>query len=112
MKNVFSVKVLCFISCILMFCACQKEKKAEDYFWIESKCANPWNTGESNTSAEVQNTVIAFLENENIEVFDIYISEEQDLIQTCEACTCTTGRRIVVSVDKKKKIEDLGFMKY
>ena len=112
MKSKFLVKLLFIIPILLTFYSCQKEKKVEDYYWVETKCADPWNTGENNTDSEVENSVIDYLKNENIKVFDITINHEQGLIEFCEACNCKTGRRIIVSVDNENKIQGIGFEKY
>jgi uncharacterized membrane protein len=112
MKNKFFINIVFIVICLLTVYTCQKEKNAEDYYWVETKCANPWNTGENSSDSEVENAVIEYLENENIKVFNISINHENNLIELCKACNCNSGRRIIVSVDNENKIKEIGFKRY
>ena len=68
---------------------------------------NPWGSIENGNT---ESTVIDFLEDNNVHVFDIKI-EVYSNGPFCMACSCPTGRAIKVLVLESdiKKIKDLGF---
>lgn len=112
MKNYYLIKTSLILICYLTISSCKKEKNEEDYYWLQTKCSDPWKTGENDSDNKVKTSVINFLENEDIKVFDISINHDQTTFQYCEACDCTNGTRIIVNVDNEEKIKALGFKKY
>ena len=99
----FNESTVIFISCATTF---------SDKIWVyynETQCSNPWPIDNStSTEAKVQQ----YLNTNEIQVFDIkivtYFSGP-----FCEACHCSTGRKIFVLVSKSdlENIQNLGFFK-
>ncbi len=68
------------------------------FFWNQTKCGDPWNTGENDPNAETEIAITDFLENENITVVSVEFDNNSPLDVTCESCGCGTGQRIIVDV--------------
>jgi len=81
------------------------------FFWNQTKCADPWNTGENSSNTETENAVTEYLENENVTVISLNFDTNSPLITGCEACSCGTGQRIIVEVNTSdiSKMEELEF---
>ena len=81
------------------------------FFWNQTKCADPWYTGENNSNAEIEIAVKEYLENENIIMINLGFDTNSPLPTKCEACDCGTGQRIIVAVKntEESKMEELGF---
>ena len=81
------------------------------FYWNQTKCADPWNTGENSTNEETEAAVKAYLENENINVQNLRFDNKSPLAEDCEACDCGTGQRIIVDVEDSdiSKMKELEF---
>ena len=81
------------------------------FFWNQTKCADPWNTGENSTNADTENAVREYLEIENITVINLNFDNNSPLATDCESCGCGTGQRIIVEVNNSdaSKMEELEF---
>ena len=77
--------------------------------FAETYCANPWSTlpGNENYLFEVHQ----YLNNTGIENFSIAIESINNGGIHCEACNCSSGRKIIIRIAKEdvKKAEDIGF---
>ncbi|MBL4624447.1 MAG: hypothetical protein JKY42_04840, partial [Flavobacteriales bacterium] len=95
---------------ILVVYSCQKEKSSIDFYFDQTLCSDPWNTGQNDSELEIENSVKGYLKDQNIKVHDIEIDHHGDLTFVCEACHCLSGTKIIVSVDKKKifKMKSIG----
>lgn len=95
----------------LVISSCDKNEDLNLFYWNQTKCADPWNTGENASNEETKVAVIAFLENENITVFNVDFDKKSPLDNGCKSCGCGTGQRIIVSVEDKDKnaMNDLSF---
>lgn len=81
------------------------------FYWNQTKCADPWNTGENDSNEQTEIAVKLYLENENVNVENVGFDTGSPLASDCESCGCGTGQRIVVdvlSVDISK-MEELEF---
>lgn len=97
---------------IFIIAACQDSNSDSlSLKYEETQCANPW--GEESEEGNYIVEVRAYLEDKGIEVLSIYIDVyDENAGENCNACTCPTGRNIVISVPVKdaKKAEDVGFV--
>ena len=92
-------------------CYWDKEEDQFNFFWAQTKCAEPWTNEVDLTEAEMEQLVVAYLDDQGIQVFNIWTEFDDSFAQACEACICTTGTKIFVSVEAfdRQKILDLGF---
>lgn len=83
------------------------------FYWNQTKCADPWDTGENDPNEETKNAVKVYLENENIIVKNLNFDNKSPLDTLCESCACGTGQRIIVEVidSDSAKMEAIGFYK-
>ena len=95
--------------------SCSDEDESNDnqnlFFWNQTQCADPWETGGNNSNSETEMAVILYLENEGITVTDLYFDQKSPLASACSACNCGTDQRIILRVnptDATKMIQ-LGF---
>ena len=95
--------------------SCSDEDDSSDtqnlFFWNQTQCADPWETGSRNSNSETKIAVIHYLKNESITVTDLYFDKKSPLASVCAACSCGTDQRIVVRVnpiDATKMIQ-IGF---
>ncbi len=95
---------------ISFFWACNNEEDGMSMQYVETHCANPWDTSSTQENYIVE--VRAYLEDNGIKVLSIFIDVyDETLAEKCKACTCLTGRNIIIStppadVDDAK---ELGF---
>jgi len=110
----FVITTLIIVLFITSTTSCTKENNLEMFFWALTKCASePWETS-NNTEDEIKLTVINYLKDEDIEVNTIEIEFDKNLHQSCEACICNSGDKIIVTLldeGDNIKIEALGFKK-
>ena len=105
-----STKTLIILLFLFFLVSC--EKIPGDKAWVyfnETQCANPWPI---DNSASTESKVQAYLETNGIQIFDNRI-EIFSKGPFCEACHCSTGRKIYVLI-LKSDLEDilkLGFKK-
>ncbi|WP_437372798.1 hypothetical protein [Maribacter litoralis] len=80
-------------------------------FWNQTKCGDPWNTGENNSIDETEVAVTQYLESENIVFTSLGFDNNSPLDTLCESCDCGTGQRIIIgtNVSDISKLENLGF---
>jgi hypothetical protein len=101
--------ILLFVS-IALFWACDDKEDGMSMQYEETHCLNPWETSWSQENYIVE--VRSYLEDNGIKVLSIFIDVyDETLAEKCKACTCITGRNIIISVppaDVDEAIE-LGF---
>tara|TARA_R110000764_G_scaffold50402_4_gene111041 strand:- start:31 stop:375 length:345 start_codon:yes stop_codon:yes gene_type:complete len=80
-------------------------------FWNQTKCGDPWNTGENNSIGETEVAVTQYLESENIAIISLGFDNNSPLDTLCESCGCGTGQRIIIGtgISEVSKLENLGF---
>ena len=81
------------------------------FFWNQTKCGDPWNTGGNNSNEETEIGVRKYLESEDITVVSLNFDNNSPLEIECESCGCGTGQRIIVEVGNSdiSEMENLGF---
>jgi hypothetical protein len=95
---------------VAVFWACDNEEEGMSMQYVETQCANPWDA-----SAAQENYIVAvrsYLENNGIKVISISIDVYDETgDENCNACSCLTGRNIVVSVPPYDvdEAKELGF---
>lgn len=114
MRQILSaITTLVIVLFITTAISCTKEKNLEIFYWAQTKCTDePWKTS-NNTEDEIKLAIINYLKDEDIEVDNIEFEFDKDLQQDCEACSCTTGTKIIVTIleGNSIKMEELGFEK-
>jgi len=107
MKHVALIILLITFSLLTLSCEEYFGEKIWAYY-NETGCnTNPWGHADRD---KTEPTVVRFLEEKNIPVFDIRI-ELYSTGPMCMACICPTGRRIHVLIMESdiKEIKNLGF---
>jgi len=81
------------------------------FFWNQTKCADPWSTGENNSKGETEIAVTKYLQNENVNILNLSFDTNSPLAVDCESCGCGTGQRIIVNVKDSdvSKMKELNF---
>ncbi|MGB5237284.1 MAG: hypothetical protein WBN59_06580, partial [Flavobacteriaceae bacterium] len=81
------------------------------FYWNQTKCADPWNTGQNDSNEETEIAVKAYLIDENVRINKLNFDANSPLDVFCESCGCGTGQRILVEVSKSdvSKMKQLGF---
>ena len=112
MKNVSYI----LLGLLLLFnYSCNKDddssKKENQFYWNQTKCADPWNTGQNNSNEETKIAVKTYLLNNNINVLNLDFDTNSPLDIYCESCACGTGQRIIVEVKDSDihKMDELDF---
>lgn len=95
----------------LFLSSCCKDGNEVTLYWAETGCADPWGTNDNDTHTEIETAIIDYLDEENVPVHEVRFEEDPSLAEGCEACNCTTGTKIIVTVPcmKKGKLTNLGF---
>ena len=87
---------------ILVTYSCNSDDDSNDsetiFFWNQTACGEPWNTGGNNSNEETQVAVTQYLESEDITVNSLGFDNNSPLDIRCESCGCGTGQRIIVGV--------------
>mgnify|MGYP003510914229 CR=1 FL=1 len=100
---------------LLLTYSCNKDddssKKENQFYWNQTKCADPWNTGENDSNEETKIAVKTYLLSNNISVLNLDFDTKSPLDIYCESCGCGTGQRIIVEVKNSDivKMEELNF---
>lgn len=102
---------LIVLSLVLCFASCEKENSNNTFRWDETGCADPWPQDSDDTNEERMTVIETYLANQDIKVKNIRFEFEPSKQQFCEACFCTTGKVIVISVPARDndKMKTLGF---
>ena len=116
-KNTMKFKIqLLFGLILLLTYSCNNDDDDSNgnetlLFWNQTKCADPWNTGENSSNTETENAVTQYLDIENVIVISLSFDNNSPLSTDCEACNCGTGQRIIVEVNNNdiSEMENLGF---
>jgi len=100
---------------LLLIYSCNKDddsyKKENQFYWNQTLCADPWNTGQNDSNEETKIAVKTYLLSNNINVLNLDFDTKSPLDNGCESCGCGTGQRIIVEVKNSNidKMEELGF---
>jgi hypothetical protein len=105
-----NLKGLVFISILILITNSSCEKKGDllELRFYETGCANPWSV--NNRDPDYQDKVKKYLEDQNIKIRKISISNDGPA-SICGACNCTTGRIINITIYEQDKTLalNLGF---
>lgn len=86
-----------------------------EFYWNQTKCSDPWKTGEGDSNGKTRAAIKAYLKEQGIGAVDITGFENtlEDGVVSCESCGCITGIRIYVDVpdSEEAKMLELGFTK-
>ena len=99
-----------YVCIMLTTVACDREERVA-YYWNETQCADPWEVETNAFGADSAPLVTSYLESRGIKAHGVGFDGESPLNPWCEACTCGTERRIIVTVDESDgaAMENLGF---
>ena len=86
-------------------------KNLTAYTWVQTKCSDPWHTGEGHTDEQTVDSLCLYLGEMDIVPGHITITYHPELSEDCEACICQTGNIILVYVptDDSATMSGLGF---
>lgn len=110
MKNLGYLLFSCFG--LLLLTHCSKESDFVTMNYSETKCADAWSTNEGNSEEEVKTALTDyFIMDLKVGFIKLEITFDEELVQECEACSCTTGRVIAIDVAESHiaTLEDSGF---
>ena len=94
--------------------ACNKSDDSKTFYWLETKCSDPWGTNSNATLKEKEEAITDYLkEEEGIKVESVSIEYSANNLQFCEACMCQSGNTLEVTIkgNKESEMEALGFQK-
>ena len=97
---------------LVPFWSCEKKGEIIELYCNETGCANPWNV--SINDPNYKEKVLKYLEQQNINVKKISITNDGPW-SGCFACSCTTGRKIYITIreiDKTRAINIDFYLKY
>ena len=63
-----------------------KNEAQIDFYWDQTKCSDPWGTGENDSNLETEAALMEYLKNEGIEAIDIEFNNNSELDPGCESC--------------------------
>jgi len=112
MNTTYIVKFLLIL--LISISSCDKEEDQNLYYWDQTKCSDPWNTGQNDNNTETTIALRQYFENLNITLLEISFENlSQNNENSCDACNCTTGIRITIDVPENdsQKVLNLGFKK-
>lgn len=111
MKKISSLYTTLTLIVVIFIISCDKDEEQAFFYWNQTKCADPWNTGENDSNSKTEKAVIQYLEGENVDVLNLTFDNNSPLSSFCEACDCGTGQRIIIDVidSNGNKLEELGF---
>ena len=100
------------LSSALSLVCCDNEEEDGGFYWEQTKCADPWGTGENDSNQATIRELEIFLKDNGIVVLGITFDNNSTLDVLCESCGCGTGQRIIVTVleSDAAEIQDLGFI--
>jgi len=104
-----------FVLILVSFYGCNNDDDSVEtevlFYWNQTKCADPWNTGENDSNSETEIAVTVYLESEEVSILNMTFDTNSPLDIYCEACICGTGQRIIVEVSNSdtSKMEALNF---
>ena len=100
-----------FLALILV--SCDKDEEVKQFYWEQTKCADPWGTGQNDLNSDTAIALNEFLEDNGITALDIKFDSNSTLDVLCESCGCGTGQRILIVVPEtdEEEVENLGFVK-
>lgn len=89
------VAVICLMF-LAMACEDRDDGPLIEMAWDQTKCADPWGTGEGDSNGETEAALLGYLQAREIFVERVRFVEDSNLDVLCEACICGTGQRILV----------------
>lgn len=91
--------------------SCDKDSGVVEFQRLETQCADPWYLEEPDLLTEPDRSLQSYLTRRGVRVFDIRYEVDPSVLLVCEACSCGTGRTIIVTVPESEasRMQDLGF---
>ncbi|PRY12662.1 hypothetical protein CLV24_10733 [Pontibacter ummariensis] len=102
-----------FLVVAVLAASCEKEESSTQFYWEQTKCSDPWGTGENNTNTETILAVTKYLEDKGVSVLNVKFDNRSKLGSLCESCGCGTGKRILITVPEQdyRDIKSLNFVR-
>ena len=109
MKHYLTLFLLSFF--LLQSCHEENHLNGEEFYWDQTHCSDPWNTGSNSPENETIQAVKDYLKDKGVKGTRVVSVTHDGVRQGCYACSCTTGNRINVAVNtgQRSKMEELGF---
>lgn len=84
---------------LLLTTNCAKENPWTSLEYLETKCSDPWKTIGGDSEAAVEMALLDYLKDDlMVPTSNLKITFDADAAESCEACSCTTGRKITIVV--------------
>lgn len=111
-KQILAFFLVISLSTTLVCCNMDDEEDKK-FYWEQTKCADPWGTGENYSNQVTLRVLENFLAERGIDVLEIIFDNNSTLDILCESCGCGTGQRIILTVPESDvmELQDLGFRK-
>ena len=112
------MKTTCLIKFFLAFfisiSSCDNEIGQNLYYWDQTKCSDPWNTGENDSESKTVTALRKYFDSLDVHVSKInFENRSKEGEVSCDACPCLSGIRILISIpdNDHQKVIDVGFKK-
>jgi len=108
-RGILLLGVLMFVS---ISCSSDDNEDLVLFLWNQTGCADPWNTGPSDSNKDTSEAIVTYLSENGVDVASIIRFVFDESIATgCLACNCTTGTVIYVetTATNSSRMEALGF---
>ena len=103
-----------FASLVLSIGLFSCDEEPVTMIYDQTKCADPWGMGENVPNVNTAQAVtLYFFDTHGVILDNVDLVFETGFAQACEACICTTGNRIRVTLadeDDVAVLEDEGFV--
>jgi len=108
------IQVLSYVTipnCCLPIDSVSIKKDLVEFCWLQTKCGDPWHTGEGQLIYETYDSLKLFLERKGITMEHLCFDYDPELAEDCEACMCRTGYILhpYVSTEDSAAMRQLGF---
>lgn len=107
-------KYMIFISVLFLLLTCCRNDESCDgvlYKRNETYCADPWIAYPHKTDAELENAVMQYLNENQIEACNVNVEFDFTLTEDCLACFCKSGRVITLisASENQAMLEEINF---
>jgi len=95
---------------IMLSCTSCDNNSTDDYTWYfynETQCADPWQTGIGSPTQDIETAVGNYLDGLDIN-YDAINVDTSGTPEICLACSCLSGRIINVKADPANNVELIG----
>lgn len=94
--------------------SCDNDIDQNLFYWNQTKCSDPWNTGENDSNKITDTALRKYFDDLNVNILEVNfknISQEGE--NSCDACSCSSGIRIIINIpdSDNQEVINVGFKK-